>query len=102
MTQPRFWILDGHTPVPVDDVLTWAQWFETAFRGVRQTTVGEASVETVFIGINLVLRYGGPPHVFQTTVFGGPHDGDYETSATWDEAEAQHAAMVAKLEAERP
>ena len=47
-----YYILDGHTPVKVDDVLEWAKRFEKADRQVCVTEVGEALVSTVFLGLD--------------------------------------------------
>jgi len=34
------YILDGRTPVPEADLLTWGRWFERAKRHVAQDHVG--------------------------------------------------------------
>lgn len=89
------YILDGHEAVPAD-LMTWARFFEKADRIVAKTDVGDARVSTVFLGLN--HSWGdGPPMLFETLVFGGRHDGDMERCSTWEEAEAQHAAMVERL-----
>jgi len=87
------YILDGKTPVPVD-LMTWARWFETADRSVAQTIVGNKRVSTVFLGID--HRFGdGPPLLFETMIFNGPDDGEYqERCSTWEEAEAMHERAV--------
>lgn len=87
------YILDGKTPKPCDDLLGWAEWFQTADRHVANDVIGETRISTVFIGID--HSFGdGPPLFFETMVFGGPHD-QYQTRAsTWDEAEKQHAEAV--------
>lgn len=89
------YILEGHKVVPVD-LMTWARWFEAADSEciVAQTDVGDSHVSTVFVGI------GGLPgtnNLFETAIFGGPKDGDAGRCDTWEEAEAQHAAVVASL-----
>jgi hypothetical protein len=94
-----FFILKGKTPVPVD-LMTWARWFENVtHRTVAKTIVSNTvNVSTVFIGLD--HQFGnGPPLIFETMVFGGPHDGDMNRYSTWDEAAAGHAAMVAKVRA---
>ena len=35
--------------------------------------------------------------LFETMVFGGPMDQEQDRCTTWDEAEAMHAAMVARV-----
>ena len=64
------YILNGKIPVPCSDTITWARWYETADkqRIVRQETIGDYWVSTVF----LALDHGsgsGPPLLFETLVF---------------------------------
>lgn len=92
------YILDGQTVVPAD-LMTWARWFEKADRHVAHDVTGEASVSTVFLGLDHAWG-GGPPQLFETMVFGGPLDGEQERYATWAEAEAGHAAMLARIKGE--
>jgi hypothetical protein len=42
MSMMRLYILDGHTPIQVNDTLTWARWFEEhgAERIVKQEQIG--------------------------------------------------------------
>ena len=94
-------ILDGHKVVPAD-LMTWAKWFETAgtSRIVAKTNVGdvpdsEASISTVFLGIDHNFSDSGPPLLFETLVFGGKHADHMERYSTWDEAEKGHARIVA-------
>jgi hypothetical protein len=88
------YILDGKTPVPAADLMTWAKWFETANRHVASTEVGNMRVSTVFLGLN--HQYGsGPPLLFETMIFGGPEDAEYQDRcSTWEEAEAMHQRAV--------
>ena len=96
--RPRYFVLaaDGHTPRALPDVVEWARWFETANRIVAQTEVTpDVKVSTVFLGIN--HNFGsGSPILFETMIFGGPHDSFTERYHTWDEAEAGHARAVAR------
>ena len=103
------YILDAdHNLVPVD-LLTWAKWFEKADRHVGSTRVRNYWISTVFLGIDHQFGAYGPPLLFETMVFknvsdttkygdGKSWNGEEEMQryATWDEAEAGHAAMVAK------
>ena len=89
---------DGHTPIPEPDLIAWGKWFRAAKTGlvVAKTQLGDAKVSTVFLG----LDHGFDPTrplLFETLVFGGPHDQDCERYSTWAEAEAGHAKMVAKV-----
>ncbi len=90
--------LNGHTPVLCTDTVTWARWFEAADRQVARAQVGDATVSTVFLGIN--YNYGNQsPALFETMVFDGQYDGEMMRCATWEQAEKQHTDMVYKITA---
>lgn len=96
----KCYILQGHVAVPVD-VLTWAQWFETAGaeRIVGQETIGRWFVSTVFLGLDHSFGEGAR-YLFETMVF--DEDGksiDCTRYPTWDAAEAGHAHMTAYIAA---
>ncbi len=95
----RNYKLDGHNPVPCDDTLEWAQWYEKADRRIALTDVApDVHVSTVFLSID--HNWGdGPPVLFETMVFGGPLDEEQVRYCTWDEAELGHAAMVERVKA---
>lgn len=92
------YILNGREVVPCD-MMTWARWFgeHRQDRVVKRETVGDCDVSTVFLGLDHSYG-GGPPHIFETLVFGGEHDGDMERCSTYDEAEAMHKAMVERVQ----
>lgn len=88
-----------HVAVPVD-LLTWGRWLEEngARRIVRQDRFPDGvRVSTVFIGLDHNWDPAGPRHIFETMVFGGAHDQAQERYATWAQAEAGHAAMLARV-----
>jgi hypothetical protein len=88
------YILEGKKPKPVDDILEWGKWFETADRHVAQTNLGgDVRVSTVFLGLDHSFG-GGTPMLFETMIFGGEHDQYQERYATWEEAEAGHSQAV--------
>jgi hypothetical protein len=88
------YILDGHNPVPCNDLMEWARWFETSDRRVAHDEIGDVRVSTVFLGLN--HRFGpGSPLLFETMIFGGPHDQYQERCTFWDDAVKQHAEAVA-------
>lgn len=69
----------------------WARFFEnTKDRIVAKDQIGEAKVSTVFLGLDHRFGDDGPPLIFETMIFGGPH-ADYQTRcSTWEEAEEMH------------
>ncbi len=55
-------------PMPCDDVLTWAKWFESAERHVAYDLVGDSCISTVFLGMD--HSFGGKkPILWETMVF---------------------------------
>jgi len=94
-----FYVLDADgRPLGIEDVLVWARWFEDHDRRVAMDMVGDVRVSTVFLGIDHNWLLGGPPVLWETMIFGGPHDGEMWRYASREAAEAGHAATV---EAER-
>lgn len=89
--------LEGHKAVVCDDLMEWAEWFETAKRHVEKTDVGDARVSPVFLGMNHNFGEGGKPLLFETMVFGGEYDEEMEQYATWEQAEEGHNRWVEKL-----
>jgi hypothetical protein len=96
----RRYILNDHEPVPCDDLIGWAMWLEKANRIVGKDMVGEVRVSTVFLGLDHSFGQG-PPMLFETMVFGGPLDSACERCSTWEQAEAQHSAMLKRVQEAR-
>lgn len=95
------YILEGHAPVPVDDVLVWGRWFESADRRVAATESAGVRVSTVFIGLDHNFFGQGPPLLFETMIFGSDHpdlDAYQRRYSTWEEAEIGHLAAVALVD----
>ncbi len=86
------YILDEqHNPVPCTSLLKWADWFEDRNnRRVAATERGGVRVSTVFLGLNHNWMVSGPPLLFETMIFGGPHDQYMDRCSTWEEAEQMH------------
>lgn len=98
------YVLDGHVPVAVEDVLAWGAWFDESNEERRvaltyfdQDTPREVQVSTVFLGIDYNFSPNGLPLVFETMVFGGDYDQYTDRYTTWDEAEEGHARIVADI-----
>lgn len=84
------YILEGETPVKTD-LMTWAKWFEAGCdnRRVASTKRDGIHVSTVFLGLD--HQWGeGPPILFETMIFGGPHDEWQDRCSTWDQAIVMH------------
>jgi hypothetical protein len=91
------YILNGHEPVEEPDLLTWAQWMETADRHVRDSFQGDVRVSTVFLGLDHNFHDRGLPILFETMAFIGHDSVGCEHYSTWAEAEEGHANMVAEV-----
>lgn len=90
--------LVGKKVVEVDDLSELAGVYQSIDnRRVAFTKFGEIEISTVFLGIN--HGYFGEPQWFETMVFGGPLDQHQDRYATYEEAEAGHALMVARVKA---
>lgn len=90
------YVLRGREAVPEPDLETWAKAFETEERIVARDDVAGASVSTVFLGLD--HNFGsGPPLLFETMIFGGPHDQWQCRYSTLDEAECGHVRVVGAL-----
>lgn len=93
MTDRYILASDGRTPVRENDLIAWGQWFQNANRTVAKTRLKDATVSTVFLGLD--HSFGkGPPLLFETMVFGGPKDQYQKRYSTWEEAEQGHQRIV--------
>jgi hypothetical protein len=99
MERPHRYILDeNRQPVPVDDLLEWAEWLETADRHVAFTSLsGGVEVSTVFLGIDHIWFGASLPILFETAVIRNGQFDIQSRYATWQEAEEAHQRVVADL-----
>lgn len=96
---------DGETPVPCDDILEWARWFEYARRHVARDDLREndehVRVSTVFLGFDhrLTPRTEAPlaPLLWETMVFGGSRDREQHRYTSCRDALENHQRIVAEL-----
>lgn len=90
---PGRYILDGHTPVKEPDLLKWSKWMQAAKRHVADERIDGIRISTVFLGLDHQWD-GGAPLLFETMIFGGPHNDWQERCSTWEEAEEMHKKAV--------
>lgn len=89
------YILEGKIPVPIEDIIEWGAWCETADRTVKRTELPDGvRVSTVFLGLNSQFLSSAPPLLFETMIFGGEHDLWQKKYCTWEEAEAGHQEAI--------
>lgn len=90
--QHRYYKLVGRNVVPTMSV-------EEAFnceRRIALTEINGVQISTVFLWLNHAFD-DGPPLLFETMVFGGPLSEEQDRCSTYDEAEAMHERMCARV-----
>lgn len=91
----RYVLNDKGKPVPEPDLIKWAEWMEGAGnrRLVNDKLPGGITVSTVFLGLN--HNFGnGSPILWETMIFGGPHDQYQDRYSSREEAIDGHANAV--------
>ena len=93
------YILKHRKPIPIDNLLKWASWFENSYRlrKVRKSYIGDYCISTVFLAINHNYGFYGPPELFETMIFNINDLGNdlYMTRcSTW--RQALHMHRIAK------
>jgi len=86
------YILALKTPIPVDDLQQWGRWIQTNYnkKHVAKSTIDDAWVSTIFLGLDHRFFGEGGPILFETMIFGGKHDQYQNRCCTWTEAEEMH------------
>lgn len=98
MSDTGFYILDGRTPVKVDDIEAWGGYMGTANRQVAETFIEGVRVSTVFLGLDHNW-FGGVPLLFETMTFVQGIGEWQDRCSTYDQAEAMHQVMCDKVSA---
>jgi hypothetical protein len=94
----KYILVDG-LPTQEPDLLKWGRWFETADneRIVMKTELEEEQVSTVFLGVDHSFGRKLLPILWETMIFGGPHDQWQERYTSRDEAVRRHHEIVGKI-----
>jgi hypothetical protein len=91
MTDTGDWYdLDGN---PIDADEYWLMWQQE--RHIARTQIGDVEVSTVWLGLNHRFLGDGAPLIFETMIFGGPHDQWQWRYPTREAALAGHDQAVA-------
>lgn len=86
---------DAGEPVAVDDLYDWGRWLSETDRHVAKAVLrGGVTVSTVFLGLDHSFCEDGPP-VWETMIFGGPHDGTQWRYVSREDAVTGHDAALA-------
>ena len=93
------YILDPQgVPILCEDIMEWGRWFESNDnRKVAQTNIGDARVSTVFLGLDHRFGGHGLPILWETMIFGGPHDQYQRRYTSREAAEDDHRRIVEAL-----
>lgn len=102
MSMRLYYILaeDGKTPIATQDMMLWAEWFGKNHPVHVATSHDEAKgihVSTVFLSLDHNHWGEGAPVLFETMVFGGPHNEKMDRYCTWEEAERGHKIMCGRV-----
>jgi hypothetical protein len=101
----KHYVIDGGVIREEPSLLAWGRWFARADRAVAKTKLAQGvDVSTVFLGIDHGFVDGKPPVLWETMIFGGPHDGWQDRYTSVEEARKGHAlaVRVAKGEIDDP
>jgi hypothetical protein len=97
------YILSGGQPVPCDNVLQFASWFETHDKTLARTDITDGIyVSTVFLGIDHNFTGDGPPVLWETMIFGGPRHGYQDRYTSEKAAKRGHKRACAIARGEIP
>ena len=90
----EYYILDDDGMIVLEpDRFKWATWHSTEDTFITQTVIGDSSISTVFIGINIAFDRG-IPLLFETMIFGGFYDHYQRRYVTRTGALEGHAEAV--------
>jgi hypothetical protein len=90
----RYFILKDDKPVQVDSVIEWANSIYN-HKVIDRTKIRKGvEVSTVFLGLNHSWLPGARPILFETMIFGGPHDMYQERYTNIELAEEGHKRAV--------
>lgn len=87
------YILVDKVPMKEPDMLVWGVFMSGKIRFLFNDIVDDVRISTVFLGVDHSYGGGGPPILFETMVFGGPLDGEFDRCSTWEKAVEMHAQM---------
>jgi len=95
-------MMDGHyvldengNPLPEPNIRRWVNWFSRCNRSVALDKFGNATVSTVFLGLDHSFGYGTEPLLYETMIFDHEEFGGYQVRyTTREETLKGHAEAV--------
>jgi hypothetical protein len=83
-----------------NNIVEWAKSFESMNRAIKQDSVGDVKISTVFLGINMGwVQYD--PKWFETMIFGGKHNLWQARHPTIQAAIASHERILENIKSGR-
>jgi hypothetical protein len=90
---------DNGNPKLEDNPIKAVKWYEKIDnRRVAESIIDRVRVSTVFLSFDHNFSGQGPPVLWETMIFGGPHDDYTERYTNRDDAIAGHAVAVKLVE----
>jgi hypothetical protein len=98
-----WYILDDENKTIKASMHQWAKWIENNRnkKVVKQEVINDQKLSTVFLGLDHSYG-GGPPLLFETMIFEGPHDGGQWRYTTYAEALEGHNQIAERLKTGLP
>lgn len=98
----RLYVLQAGIPIPTNDMEAWSMFMGSGERVLKTTDVFTPGAETVrvstvFLGLDHNFFGGGPPILWETMVFGGPHDTAQRRYSSAKDALEGHQKTVSGL-----
>lgn len=85
------YVLIDKKPVKCKNFLEWGQAQSSKTNSLARIEDDKVLVSTVFLGLDHNWSGDGPPLLFETMIFGGPHDQQCWRYSTWGHAMKGHA-----------
>lgn len=89
------YVLRDGVPVIENDLMAWGLFMQKAERHIGEDRIGDVRISTIFLGLDHRWKEDESPILWETMIFGGPHDQYQERYATIEDAKAGHARAVA-------
>lgn len=98
----RLYILQAGIAIPTNDMAAWSMFMASDDRVLKTTDVFTPGAETVrvstvFLGLDHNYFGRGAPVLWETMVFGGPHDMDQRRYTSAESALEGHQQTVSEL-----
>ena len=91
------YILRDGQPVRATSIAEWGEFQLSGRPKLNEEVLPDVHVSTVWLGADHRLTPGGAPVLWETMVFGGPHDGHQDRYTSAEDAAAGHQRIAAMV-----